>query len=155
MTPSCCKSIPKSVKTSNRAVKQVENIWLGETATAACHANSISEKRNACQGRWLCRRSSGHRIGGAQVPLACKPVSAIRGDTVAEENGQLCVNHTPVLPSSGPLFRNIHHCQIQHLKKAVVGRKDGLRFGMVSDSTQTFLRINLDGIKVTTLDTDT
>ena len=77
------------------------------------------------------------------------------GYPVAVVDHKLSIDAAAVLTATGPFFRDVLHSQIQHLKKAVVGRKDGLRFGMVSDSTQTFLRINLDGIKVTTLDTDT
>jgi hypothetical protein len=35
----------------------------------------------------------------------------------------------PILSSAGPLFRDIHHSQIQHFQQAVVGGKYGLRLG--------------------------
>lgn len=35
--------------------------------------------------------------------------------------------HTPILPSAGPFFCNIHHGKIEHFEQAVVGRKH--RFG--------------------------
>lgn len=38
----------------------------------------------------------------------------------------MCVDHAPVLASADPLFRSIHHCQIQHLQKTVIGGKYGL-----------------------------
>ena len=34
-----------------------------------------------------------------------------------------------VLPVSGPFFRDIHGCQIQHFQKAVIRRKYRLAFG--------------------------
>ena len=36
---------------------------------------------------------------------------------------------SPVLPVSGPFFRDIHGCQIQHFQKAVIRRKYRLAFG--------------------------
>ena len=36
---------------------------------------------------------------------------------------------SPVLPVSGPFFRDIHGCQIQHFQKAVIRRKNRLAFG--------------------------
>ena len=36
---------------------------------------------------------------------------------------------SPVLPVTGPFFRDIHGCQIQHFQKAVIRRKNRLAFG--------------------------
>ena len=41
---------------------------------------------------------------------------------------QLSMDHTPVLTAAGPLFGNIHHCQIQHFEQALISRKHGFRF---------------------------
>ena len=48
-------------------------------------------------------------------------------------DGHLGVDQTPVLPPSGPFFRNIHHSQIQHFQQAVIGRKDGFSFGYLAE----------------------
>ena len=39
------------------------------------------------------------------------------------------MDQAQVLPQSSPLFRNIHHSQIQHFQQAIIGRKDGLGLG--------------------------
>lgn len=36
---------------------------------------------------------------------------------------------SPVLPVTGPFFRDIHGCQIQHFQKAVIRRKNRFAFG--------------------------
>ena len=36
------------------------------------------------------------------------------------------MDQAPILPASGPLFRDVHRRQIQHFQEAVVGREDGL-----------------------------
>ena len=56
-------------------------------------------------------------------------------DSVSEEDRQLSIDDTPVLPSASPFLRNIHHGQIKHLKKAVVGRKDRSGFGYLPELT--------------------
>ena len=33
------------------------------------------------------------------------------------------MDHTPVLPTSGPLFRNVYHGQIQHFQQTVIRRE--------------------------------
>lgn len=40
-------------------------------------------------------------------------------------DAQLSVDPDPILPPAGPLFRNIHHCQMQHLEGTFIRRKDG------------------------------
>ena len=45
---------------------------------------------------------------------------------------KLSVDAAPVLTAAGPFFRDVFHCQIQHLKKAVICRKYGLCFGYFS-----------------------
>mgnify|MGYP007073729069 CR=1 FL=1 len=44
-------------------------------------------------------------------------------------NFKLGMDLSPVLPVSGPFFRDIHGCQIQHFQKAVIRRKNRLAFG--------------------------
>ena len=44
-------------------------------------------------------------------------------------NDQLSVDAAPVLSTTGPLFRDVLHSQIQHFEKAVISRKYGLCFG--------------------------
>ena len=48
---------------------------------------------------------------------------------VCKIDGPLCVNYTPVLPSAGPLLRNIYHRQIQHLQQTVIRREDRFCLG--------------------------
>ena len=43
-------------------------------------------------------------------------------------NFKLGMDLSPVLPVSGPFFRDIHGCQIQHFQKAVIRRKYRLAF---------------------------
>ena len=56
-----------------------------------------------------------------------QPVSL--GHALGKVEGHLGVDQAPVLPPSGPLFRNIHHSQIQHFQQTVIGGKDGLGLG--------------------------
>ena len=42
---------------------------------------------------------------------------------------KLSADTAPVLTASSPFFCDVLHRQIQHLEKAVIGRKYGLRFG--------------------------
>ena len=51
------------------------------------------------------------------------------GHTLGKIDGHLGVDQAPVLPPSSPLFRNVHHSQIQHFQQAVIGGKDGLGLG--------------------------
>ena len=48
---------------------------------------------------------------------------------VAVVDHKLSVDAAPVLTATGPFFRDVLHSQIQHLKKAVICRKYGLRLG--------------------------
>ena len=45
--------------------------------------------------------------------------------SVIEVDRQLGVDHAPVLTPPSPLFRNVHHRQIQHFEKAVIRRENG------------------------------
>lgn len=49
--------------------------------------------------------------------------------SVIKVDRQLDVDHIPVLASASPLFRNVHHRQIQHFQKAIVCRENRLCFG--------------------------
>ena len=52
------------------------------------------------------------------------------------------MNHAPVLPAAGPLFRDVDHRQIQHFEKAVIGRKHGFRLGYLPELTvEAFNRV--------------
>ena len=57
----------------------------------------------------------------------------VLGHTLGEIDDHIGVNQAPVLPLSGPLFRNIHHGQIQHFQQAVIGGKDGLGLGHLAE----------------------
>ena len=50
------------------------------------------------------------------VPL----YSSLIRHTVSKVDGQLGKDHAPILSPAGPFFGNVHHCQIQHLKQAVI-----------------------------------
>lgn len=68
--------------------------------------------------------------GGAVHPaLGIRPPAVLLGHTLGKVDGHLGVDQAPVLPPSSPLFRNIHHGQIQHFQQAVIGGKDGLGLG--------------------------
>ena len=47
---------------------------------------------------------------------------------LSEIDGQLRMDAAPILLTTRPLFRNIHHRQIQHFQQTVVCRKDALGF---------------------------
>ena len=48
--------------------------------------------------------------------------------TLSEIDGQLRMDAAPVLPPTCPLFRNIHHCQIQHFQQTAICRENALGF---------------------------
>ena len=50
------------------------------------------------------------------------------GHALGKVDRHLGVNQAPILPSSGPFFRNVHHGQIQHFQQAVISGKH--RFGL-------------------------
>ena len=50
-------------------------------------------------------------------------------------NFKLGMDLSPVLPVSGPFFRDIHGCQIQHFQKAVIRRKNRFAFGHFPELT--------------------
>ena len=50
------------------------------------------------------------------------------GHPVGEVDRQLRMYHTPILPSAGPFFCNVHHGKIEHFEQTVVGRKHRFRF---------------------------
>ena len=58
---------------------------------------------------------------GAAQTLDMPPGSRLIWHAVGKIDGHLGVDHAPILPPTGPLFRNIHHRQIQHLEHAVIG----------------------------------
>ena len=62
-------------------------------------------------------------------PLSHRSEPALLRHALGEVDRHLGVNHTPVLPPSGPLLRDIHHGQIQHFQQAVIGGKYGFGFG--------------------------
>lgn len=62
-------------------------------------------------------------------PLCHRSEPALLRHALGEVDSHLGVDHTPVLPTSGPLFRDIHHGQIQHFQQAVIGGEHGFGFG--------------------------
>ena len=64
------------------------------------------------------------------------------GHSILKIDRQIRVNSAPILTSASPLFRDVHHCQIQHLKQAVIRREDGLCFGYLAKlAVEAFYRI--------------
>ena len=57
------------------------------------------------------------------------------GHALGKIDGHLSVDQAPVLSPSGPLFRNIHHGQVQHFQQAVIGGKDGFSLGHLAQLT--------------------
>ena len=55
------------------------------------------------------------------------------GHALGKVDRHLGVNQAPILPSSGPFFRNVHHGQIQHFQQAIIGRKDGFGLGNLAE----------------------
>ena len=53
------------------------------------------------------------------------------------------MDQAPVLSPPAPLFRTIHHGQIQHFQQAVIGRKDG--FGLVGNLAELAIKA-LNGV---------
>lgn len=68
------------------------------------------------------------------MPLALRAGLLIR-HPILEVDCQLGMNHAPVLPATGPLFRGVDHRQIQNFEKAVIGRKHGFRLGYLPELT--------------------
>ena len=66
--------------------------------------------------------------GGRAVHLAfgIRAPAVLLRHTLGKVDSHLGMDQAPVLPPSSPLFRNIHHSQIQHFQQAVIGGKDGL-----------------------------
>ena len=52
--------------------------------------------------------------------------------TLGKVDGNLGVDQVPVLPPPSPLFRNVHHGQIQHFLQAVISGKDGFGLGRLA-----------------------
>ena len=50
-------------------------------------------------------------------------------------NFKLGMDLSPVLPVTGPFFRDIHGCQIQHFQKAVIRRKNRFAFSHFPELT--------------------
>ena len=68
---------------------------------------------------------------GRQSRLSCPwhPAPAVLlGHTLGKVDSHLGVDQAPVLPPAGPLFRNIHHRQIQHFQQTVVCLENALGF---------------------------
>ena len=68
-------------------------------------------------------------------PLCHRSEPALLRHALGEVDSHLHVDHTPVLPPAGPLFRDVHHGQIQHFQQAVVGGKYGFGFGHLAQLT--------------------
>ena len=76
------------------------------------------------------------------LPLDVRAVFLLFGHPVGEENRQLSIDPAPILPAACPLFRDIHHGQIQHLEQTVIRGKHGLGFGHLPQLTVE----SLDGV---------
>ena len=61
------------------------------------------------------------------MPLDLRAGLLIR-HTLSEIDGQLRMDAALILPPTRPLFRNIHHRQIQHFQQTVICREDALGF---------------------------
>ena len=57
------------------------------------------------------------------------------GHPVAVIDRQLGVDDAPVLPSSRPFLRNVHHGEIQHFQQVLIRRKNGFGFGDLAKLT--------------------
>ena len=55
--------------------------------------------------------------------------------TIPIVNHELSMYHAPVHAPSRPFFRNVHHRQLQHFQKTVVGWEYGFRFGHLPQLT--------------------
>ena len=70
--------------------------------------------------------------GRVALFLTCLKLTALQVpscQTFFKINFKLGMDLSPVLPVSGPFFRDIHGCQIRHFQKAVIRRKNRLAFG--------------------------
>ena len=71
-------------------------------------------------------------------------------------NFKLGMDLSPVLPVSGPFFRDIHGCQIQHFQKAVIRRKYRLAFShfpeLAVESFNGICGVNIVGVVTDTVD---
>ena len=56
----------------------------------------------------------------AIIPPRGPEATGLLGYPVSEKQGHLGVDDTPVLTAPSPLFRDVHHGQIQHLEQAVI-----------------------------------
>ena len=81
---------------------------------------------DGCQGRRQGRRSSERRVQRRADPWPPAP-AVLFGHASGKVDRQLRMDHAPVLPPSRPLFRDVHHRQIQHFQQAVICWKH--RFG--------------------------
>ena len=55
------------------------------------------------------------------------------GHTLGKLDGHLGVDQAPILPTSGPFFRNVHHGQIQHFQQAVISGKHQFGLGHLAE----------------------
>ena len=63
-------------------------------------------------------------------------------DSISEEYLQLRMNLAPITTATGPFFRDVHHCKVQHLKQAIIRRKDSFVFSHFSElAIESFYRI--------------
>ena len=75
-------------------------------------------------------------LGMSIRPAQNKLVLQIASDqTLFKIDFKLGVDLPPVLPVSGPFFRDIHSCQIQHFQKAVIRRENRFAFSHFPELT--------------------
>ena len=61
--------------------------------------------------------------------------AVLPGHSVSKEDRQLGVDQAPILSAASPLFRDVHHSQIQHFQKAVIGWEHGFSLGHLAKLT--------------------
>ena len=138
--------LPNGVSDTN-----IGRIPAGESSNLCKH--SIAVQNFIVGGRHICR-SLAHTItaipfwcqGQRRKPLFiypwCRGGLLLVGHSILKIDRQIRVNSAPILTSASPLFRDVHHCQIQHLKQAVIRREDGLCFGYLAKlAVEAFYRI--------------
>ena len=64
-------------------------------------------------------------------------------DSISEKYLQLRMNLAPIRTATGPFFRDVHHCKVQHLKQAIICRKNFLVFSHFSElAIESFYHIS-------------
>ena len=105
----------------------VNPIWGANRAKFICGGSRLVrlppyQKHNA---RWV-----GCQVRRSRSFYPWRPATTVLlGHALGKVDGHLGVDQAPIMPPSGPLFRNVHHGQVQHFQQAVIGGKDRLGLG--------------------------